>query len=208
MLNKLLLLAAIYSSILYTSCNKTHTYNNHVDYVNALTNHQDVLIKENTWDNLNFKAQYIPQEKYTLESVVKSNQPLDTLKYQEKLSDVSDRMIFVLKLSDLGGSILGDSKYPDEAYFAKLQYFIDPARYDIKLIHGLDTLMSHDYHFERYYDYAPYNTAIVTFNTADIEVNKDLELLFEYPFTPNEANDLTHFHFKINDLNQLPQLNI
>lgn len=207
-MNDLIPISVIYIFVvMLCSCNKSIITKNHIDYLSELNKYQIELTKQNDNDNLSFVAQYIPKEKYALQSSIIKENVLDTLAYQTKVEDINSKLVFSLKLSDLGHGILGDAKNPDQIYYAKLEYFINPARYDIQLLHGDDTLLCKDYHFERYYDYAPYSTVLVTFDLKDKYLSDDMILQFNYPFS-DQSEDLRDFVFKYSDLNSLPQLNI
>ena len=189
------------------SCTKSITVHNHLEYLAELDKHENDIVKANKKEQLNFSAQYIPKEKYALQSSITQDGILDTLLYKNRIEEIGSKLVFSLKLSENNKGVLGDARYPDDLYYAKLQYFIDPAKYDIQLIQGKDTLLCGDYHFERYYDYAPYNTVLVTFDVKDNTITEDLTLQFNYPFiNGNEA--LRDFEFDHSDINSLPKLNI
>ncbi len=197
----------LYIFIILTSCSRVKSFDNHIDYLTELNKHSEAVIKDNTWEGYHFVTQYIPKEKYILQRVLKKGEHLDTLNYRSHLDEMGDKMVFRLKLSENETGILGDAKRPDEAYFAKLQYFIDPARNDINLIQGADTLMSHDYHFERYYDYAPYSAIVVSFDTDSRILENDFIIKFSYPFISEKAK-IGSFEFESEKLKRLPKLNI
>lgn len=192
---------------LLLSCQKSKVFDNHIEYLTELTNCKEQLTVTNTSNDLVFVAQYIPKEKYVLQRLVKKNTPLDSLSYRNQMGYINNKLFFRLKLSDRQNGILGDSKNPDEAYYAKLQYFMDPARYDITLIHGQDTLSCQDYHFERYYDFAPHSTVLITFNVEELALDKDLQVQFNYPFIEDNTK-LGAFKFNADELGRLPKLNI
>jgi len=197
----------LFLSTLLFSCQKSKVFDNHIEYLKELTDCKDQLTVTNTSDDLVFVAQYIPNEKYVLQRLVKKDKPLDSLSYRNQMDYINNKLFFRLKLSDRKNGILGDSKNPDESYYAKLQYFMDPARYDINLIHGQDTLLCQDYHFERYYDFAPHSTVLITFNVEGLTLDKDLQVQFNYPFIEDKTK-LSAFKFNADELGRLPKLNI
>lgn len=198
---------SIVISTLFLSCEQRKSYQNHLTYLEALNQYKQVCEKINQYEDLNFSAQFIPTEKYLLQRYKTLSSSKDSIQFKEDLNDLDSKMFFSLKLSDDNRGILGDSKNMDANYYSKLQYFIQPAQRDIQLIHGVDTFLCTDYHFERYYDYAPYNKILLAFDKDSVQFNKDMTLQFNYPFSMG-SNKLSDFHFNIKDINNLPELNI
>lgn len=189
------------------SCGKGVEYNNHVEYLNALNSDKEQLEKTNSKVGFSFTAQYIPSEKYVLQQTKSLKTVEDSVAFRDKLIKIKDKAFFVLKLSDNGHGILGNPKEAAEEYFAKLQYFMQPAQYDMFIVQNEDTILSKDYHFERYYDYAPYSSLILSFDKNDFDSNKDFQLTFDYPFIDRE-NEIGIFYFSGRKLRELPKLSI
>lgn len=188
------------------SCStETQKYNLIAPYIQAVGQYRPNLQKDFQKDAFSFTAELMPTTAYVLYDMNgKIDNKEDSLKLKSRMQEVSNLLIFNISLSENGRSIIGDSRNPDLNYYKKIEYFLHYAQYDFKLIHQTDTFICRDYHFERYYDYAPKNKIILSFEKPRA-IKSDLKLTFNYPF--NDQKELkSEFIYKDEEILNIPTL--
>lgn len=190
--------------VLFGSC-KPETYTNHQEYLNALGKTDELRKAEQHIDDVNVVCEWIPKELYAMQGTKNLGENFDTLAYQAKFDAIKNEVVMKWRLSTDGHGVLGDSRQPDQAYFSRLEYFTSYAQYDMKLIQGTDTLLCSNYHFERFYDAAPFNTVISSFTAENFALDKDFIVQFSYPFVEGKALE---FEYDIDNIKKLPGFKI
>lgn len=150
------------------------------DYMQWMNDSEKKAMGDKELQGYRFELEYKPAEWLALNEQ-KNNKNLNKLEFQERLEGLKEMEHYTMKMFDNSNhGILGNAKNPDMAYYQRLEYFTSYAQNDLSLVAGSDTLACKFYHFERYYDLAPYSTIVMAFEKpSDMNLDGDRQLIYD-----------------------------
>jgi len=174
------------------------------DYVRYINNKNNGLIKTTQTDGWEYDVQYRPGDYIIL--MENKGVPDDSVlnKREAELKGTAWFNIVIKRIDNQVTPLRYDISSLDE-YDTRLNYFLNEAAKDIKLVNGKDTLLPKSYLFENNYNLTPQETMIVGFYlpAGDNYPIKDMQLSY---IDKVFKNGIIRAQFSKTVLNHIPNL--
>lgn len=191
---------ALLGLLMLGSCRRSLNVNDYIKYVHEEKNGLRKVVQIDGWE---YSLQYKPYDYiFCMES---GN---NNTGREKRIKSLKGTAWFNISFRRIDGSIT-PLKYNisslDE-YDARLDYFLNRATKNIKLIYGADTLPPMSYLFENNYNLAPQETMVVGFDLpgTPAQPEKDMQLCY---YDPVLKNGIIKALYKEEDLKRIPKLN-
>ena len=155
---------------LQLSCGGKQKYNK-IAYKEWLQSHGEELQVEKSIGDYRFVMQYQPTDMMLLREMKEDCSPADLNKMRAEKSVLQ---YYVLQVGAANGSnnVLRTNIQSEGDYYARLEYYNTFAQNDIYLVEGKDTIACALYHYERYYNAAPYDKMVLAFENSNYSGDK------------------------------------
>lgn len=167
------IIIVFFASLFFSSCSEKGKELNPDEYKAWMKDAMSNLSVDKTIGAYHFGLDYQPLDYLLLKEMDHNATATDLANARAKRDGLQ---YFVLRLgaADQSGNILRSNLSSEEEYYRRLEYYSANAQRDISLIDGTDTLACSLYHFERYYNAAPFDKLVLAFEKGEKGTSKTL----------------------------------
>jgi hypothetical protein len=191
-------MACLAAFALLSGCKRSLKSNEYVSYIRDIQNGLNKIV---TLDGWQYTVQYRPCEYILLQE---HNSVKET---GQRRKELAGTVSFVIKVKRADNSVspLRYNLSSREEYDQRLDYFLNHAGKELKLVYGKDTLYPTAYEFENNYNLTPEETMLVGFTLPGREQvpGNDMQLSYNDQVF---KNGIIKVKFNKEDLNNIPNL--